>query len=71
MFDWRGLVERPNFVEIEHEDITGVKRITQFGPNMASSVMHEIDHLNKVLFDEIRVPGQPLIPVDEYRSRQS
>jgi peptide deformylase len=71
MFDWRGLVERPHFVEIEHEDITGVKRITRFGPTMAGSVMHEIDHLNKVLFDEVRVPGNALIPVDEYRSRPS
>jgi len=54
MFDWRGLVERPAHVEVEHEDL--------------AAVMHEIDHLNKVLFDEVRVPGTRLIPVAEYRS---
>ena len=68
MFDWRGLVERPAHVEVEHEDLAGVTRVTRFGPGMAGSVMHEIDHLNKVLFDEVRVPGTRLIPVAEYRS---
>ncbi|MEU7906852.1 peptide deformylase [Actinoplanes sp. NPDC049118] len=68
MFDWRGIVARPNFVEVEYEDLAGIRRITQFSQNMARSVMHEIDHLNKALFDEVRVPGTRLIPVDEYRS---
>lgn len=68
MFDWRGIVSRPNFVEVEYQDLAGRRRITQFSENMARSVMHEIDHLNKVLFDEIRAPGTKLIPVDEYRS---
>lgn len=68
MFDWRGIVARPNFVEVEHQDLRGVRRITQFSQNMARSVMHEIDHLHKILFDETRVPGTKLIPVDEYRS---
>ena len=71
LFDWRGIVERPSFVEVEHQDLDGSRRITQFGPSMARSVMHEIDHLNKVLFDEVRVPGTRLIPVEEYRSTVS
>jgi peptide deformylase len=68
MFDWRGLVARPAHVEVEHQDLAGVTHVTSFGPGMAGSVMHEIDHLNKVLFDEVRVPGTRLIPVEEYRA---
>jgi peptide deformylase len=68
LFDWRGLVARPAHVEIEHEDLAGVRHVVSFGPSLAGSVMHEIDHLNKVLFDEVRVPGTRLISVADYRS---
>jgi peptide deformylase len=68
LFDWRGRVARPGRVEIEHQDLAGATVVTSFGPSLAASVAHEIDHLNKVLFDEVRVPGSRLIPVDEYRA---
>ncbi len=48
-FDVRCLVSRPLVIHVEHQNITGERRITIFERGVARLVAHEIDHLDGVL----------------------
>jgi peptide deformylase len=66
-FDVRGLVPRPLVIHVEHQDLTGRRRITVFERSVARLVAHEIDHLDGQLYTERMRPGAELIPVEQYR----
>ncbi len=66
-FDVRGMVPRPLWIEVEHQDIDGTKRITVFERAVARLVAHEIDHLNGLLYKARMRPGIDPIPVSQYR----
>lgn len=66
-FDVRGMVPRPLTICVEHVDIDGTVRLTQFERGMSRLIGHEIDHLNGMLYKE-RMPGdREPIPVTEYQ----
>lgn len=66
-FDVRGLVPRPLWVEVEHQDVNGTVHITRFDRGDARLVMHEIDHLSGMLYRERIRQGVSPIPVEQYR----
>lgn len=66
-FDVRGIVCRPRCVEIEHQDVDGTLRITEFTDATARLVGHEIDHLEGRLYRARMKPGTEPIPVSQYR----
>ena len=54
---WQGLVERPAWVEVKAQNINGKKFKLKVDDLLARVFMHEIDHLNGVLFvDHIKNP---------------
>ncbi len=66
-FDVRCLVPRPLVIHVEHQDITGDRRITIFDRGIARLVAHEVDHLHGILCrDHLREGVQP-VPVEQYR----
>lgn len=65
-FDFRGMTMRPIRIEVEHQDIDGQTRITEFEHGLARLVCHEIDHLNGQLYTTRLEPGVDLIPVSQY-----
>ncbi len=66
-FDVRGMVPRPRVITVEHQDISGQRRITIFEDAVARLVAHEIDHLEGTLYTARMRPGVDIIPVAEYR----
>lgn len=66
-FDSRGLVPRPKLIEVEHQSLDGGPRITAFRDDAARLVMHEIDHLNGVLYTERMAANVEPISVEQYR----
>jgi peptide deformylase len=66
-FDSRGLVPRPRQVEVEHVGPDGRPRIMAFRGDMARLVMHEIDHLNGLLYTERMPVNVAPISVEDYR----
>jgi peptide deformylase len=66
-FDVRGEVPRPLMIEVEHREVDGSRRITVFERGHARLVMHEIDHLNGVIYRDRMRPGVEPIPVSEYK----
>jgi len=67
-FDVRCLVPRPLVIHVEHQDITGERRITIFERGIARLIAHEIDHLDGVLCRSRMRPGERPIPVEQYQS---
>ncbi len=65
-FDVRGLVPRPLAIIVEHQDVSGAVRFTEFSNGAARLVAHEIDHLNGALYRDRMRPGVRPIPVSEY-----
>jgi peptide deformylase len=65
-FDVRGLVDRPLWLEVEHEPLAGGRVITAFDQGMARLVAHEIDHLEGRLYTERMASGAELVSVEEY-----
>jgi peptide deformylase len=65
-FDVRCPVPRPLTLHVEHQDITGQRRITIFERGIARLVAHEIDHLHGVLCYDHLLPGRQPIPVEQY-----
>lgn len=54
---WVGLVERPEWVEIKAQDVTGRKIKLKVDDLLARIFQHELDHLNGVLYiDHIKDP---------------
>ncbi|EWM11616.1 formylmethionine deformylase [Kutzneria sp. 744] len=66
-FDVRCLTPRPLRIHVEHEDVSGDKRITVFERGLARLVAHEVDHLHGVLCRDHLPPGREPIPVEQYR----
>ena len=66
-FDVRGMVPRPLAIEVEHQDIDGTTRITEFERGMARLVYHEVDHLFGRLYRSRMRPGVEPIPVSQYK----
>ena len=48
--DWRGLVERAEWIEVRAQDINGRKIKLRVDDQLARIFMHEIDHLEGVLY---------------------
>ncbi|MGX1779235.1 peptide deformylase [Nocardia brasiliensis] len=70
-FDLRGKVPRPMSITVEHTDIDGRTRITEFVQGVARLVAHEVDHLEGVLYLDRMRPGVEPIPVEQYRGTGS
>ncbi|GAA5011860.1 peptide deformylase [Kitasatospora paranensis] len=66
-FDVRGMVPRPRSITVEHQTISGERRITIFEDAVARLVAHEIDHLEGILYTARMRKGLNPIPVSEYR----
>ncbi|WP_117215248.1 peptide deformylase [Allorhizocola rhizosphaerae] len=65
-FDVRGMVPRPDVIEVEHQDIEGNILITEFTAGVARLVAHEIDHLFGTLYRARMRLGVLPIPVAQY-----
>ena len=65
-FDYRGVVERPLRVEVEHARYDGARVITSFEEAMARLVSHEVDHLDGMLYVDRMTADATLVPVDDY-----
>lgn len=66
-FDVRCLVPRPVVLHVEHQEISGERRITIFQRGIARLVAHEVDHLHGVLCTDHLPPEVRPIPVEQYR----
>ncbi|HEV2088044.1 MAG TPA: peptide deformylase, partial [Cryptosporangiaceae bacterium] len=66
-FDVRGMVSRPRCIEVEHQEVDGTLRITEFTDATARLVGHEIDHLEGRLYRARMRPGVEPIPVSQYK----
>lgn len=54
---WMGMVERPEWVEVKAQDLTGRKIKLKVDDLLARIFQHELDHLNGVLYiDHIKDP---------------
>jgi peptide deformylase len=49
---WAGLVERPEWVEVKAQDVTGQPLKLKVVGLLARIFMHEIDHLNGILYTD-------------------
>jgi peptide deformylase len=65
-FDYRGLVVRPLWIEVEHARYDGTRVITSFEQAMARLVSHEIDHLEGKLYVDRMAADAALVPTSEY-----
>jgi peptide deformylase len=66
-FDVRGMTPRSLTIEVEHQEIDGTTRITQYQDGLARLVAHEIDHLDGVLYTAHMRSGVSPIPVSQYK----
>lgn len=65
-FDYRGLVVRPLWIEVEHARYDGTRMISSFERAMARLVSHEIDHLEGRLYVDRMAADAALVPTSEY-----
>ncbi|MEV0766545.1 peptide deformylase [Nocardia sp. NPDC050435] len=70
-FDLRGKVPRPLSIAVEHVDIEGRTRITQYAQGIARLIAHEVDHLHGALYLDRMAPGTEPIPVEQYKGTGS
>lgn len=61
------MVPRPLSIEVEHQDVDGQTRITEFGHGLAHLISHEVDHLFGTLYRARMRPGVDPIPVAQYK----
>ena len=62
----RGFVERPQFVRVTYQDLTGARRVLELKGFLATVFQHEFDHLDGVLYvDRLKDPRK-LVFEDEY-----
>jgi len=66
-FSVRGRVPRPAWIVVDHAALDGTTRQTRFDGVTARVLMHELDHLDGVLFTDRMPPTERLVPVEEYR----
>lgn len=63
--NYYGPIKRPAYVKIKFMDENGNEKIEEFHNLFAQIVLHEIDHLNGVLFvDKLLETGKPLYKVE-------
>lgn len=62
VLDLRGRVPRALSITVEHTDIDGITRITEFERGVARLIAHEIDHLHGQLYLDHMRPGVEPIP---------
>ena len=60
---WQGLVERPSWVEVKAQNVEGKKFKIKVDDLLARVFMHEIDHLDGVLFIDHIKDSEKLWPV--------
>jgi peptide deformylase len=66
-FSVRGRVPRPDWVVVAHTALDGTARESRFDGLTARLLMHELDHLDGILFTERMPKTERLVPVEEYR----
>jgi peptide deformylase len=66
-FGVRGRVPRPAWIVVEHAALDGTTRETRFDGVTARVLMHELDHLDGVLFTQRMPATERLVTVEEYR----
>ncbi|MDT5037979.1 MAG: hypothetical protein QOE03_3164, partial [Micromonosporaceae bacterium] len=66
-FDFRGLVDRPLWVDVETALPNGTHSVNRYERGLARLVLHEIDHLDGRLYSDRMPPDVPLVPVEKYR----
>jgi peptide deformylase len=66
-FGVRGRVPRPLWFVVNHAALDGTTRETRFDGVTARVLMHELDHLDGILFTERMPATERLVPVEEYR----
>jgi peptide deformylase len=66
-FDVRGMVPRPSIIQVEHQEVDGSVRITEFQYGISRLVAHEVDHLCGILYRSRMRPGVEPIPVSQYK----
>lgn len=65
-FDVRGLVARPAAIKLSFQDHDFAHQDRTFRGWEARIILHELDHMNGVLYTERMQPGAKLISHDEY-----
>jgi peptide deformylase len=66
-FDYRGIVQRPLRIDVEHARFDGTRVVASFERAMARLVAHEIDHLEGCLYVDRMNAESNLVPVAHYR----
>lgn len=66
-FSVRGRVPRPEWIVVTHAALDGATRESRFDGVTARILMHELDHLDGILFTERMPETERLVPVEEYR----
>ncbi len=65
-FDYRGFVARPKTIVVEHQDLDGATVRSVFAHEReARDVLHEIDHLNGVLYPDRMAEAAKLVRAPE------
>ena len=62
--NFRGAVERRNKVHFSYQDRNGVNKQLGVEGFLARIILHEVDHLNGILFIDRMSPGTQLEPLD-------
>lgn len=70
-FDVRGLVPRPLRITIETATLTGELVTTGYDHGLARLILHEIDHLDGVMYRARMRSGIEPIPIEEYKQTGS
>ena len=60
----RGPVERRDKIQVKYQDRYGEFYTSEFSGFQARVIMHEIDHLNGILFVDRLLPNSQLEPLD-------
>jgi peptide deformylase len=66
-FGVRGRVPRPDWVVVAGDALDGSTSESRYDGVTARLLMHELDHLDGILYPERMPAAEGLIPVDEYR----
>jgi len=70
-FDVRGLVPRPLHITVETVMLTGESTTADYHYGLARLVIHEIEHLDGILYRVRMRPGVEPISIEEYRQTGS
>jgi peptide deformylase len=62
----RGFVERPQFVRVNYQDLSGAPHVLELKGFLATVFQHEFDHLDGVLYVDRMTDPTKLVFEDEY-----